>query len=73
MCYGRRPQVVHDSVASAPHLLAECHPRKNGKLTPQGVTLGSGKVVWWKGSKDAEHEWPATITNRVNGRGCPTA
>jgi len=38
-------------------------------LTPNNVTSGSGKKVWWKCEKG--HEWDAIIGNRAKGRGCP--
>ena len=34
------------------------------------MTLYAGKKVWWK-CKECNHEWPASIANRSNGRGCP--
>src|SRR6266851_5044227 len=58
---------------SATHceLAAEWHPTKNGDLTPASVTSGSGKKVWWRCRVDPTHEWQSTITNRVQGNGCP--
>ena len=52
-----------------PDLAAEWHPTKNGDLTPQMVTPGSNKKVWWLGK--CGHEWEALINNRSNGNGCP--
>ena len=52
-----------------PELVAEWHPTKNGDLTPQDVTAGSGKKVWWLCAEG--HEWKATVGNRSLGRGCP--
>ncbi len=54
-----------------PRLAAEWHPEKNGGLTPQNVTPGSGKRVWWRCSREPTHEWKAVIASRVIGRGCP--
>ena len=49
---------------------SEWHPTKNLDLTPEMVTLGSNKKVWWLG-KDCGHEWISMITNRVRlGHGC---
>ncbi len=39
-------------------------------ISPDEVTVMSGKTVWWKCSKCA-HRWPARIADRSNGRGCP--
>lgn len=52
-----------------PKLAAEWHPTKNGSLTPDMVTKGSNKKVWWKCGQG--HEWQAQINKRSSGRGCP--
>ena len=33
-------------LSSYPHLVKEWHPTKNGELTPNDFTHGSGKKVW---------------------------
>ena len=55
------------------HLVKEWHPTKNGNLTPNKVTHGSQKKVWWKCSVSDDHEWETTISARTaKGRGlCP--
>jgi hypothetical protein len=50
-------------------LVNEWHPTRNGDLTPEQVTSGSGKKVWWKCSRG--HEWETILSNRTNGSGCP--
>jgi len=52
-----------------PEVADEWHPSRNSPLTPDGVHAKSHLEVWWKCSR--EHEWPAKISNRANGRGCP--
>ena len=52
-----------------PELAKEWHLSKNGDLTPNDVTIGSGKTVWWLGK--CGHEWEATINERHRGYGCP--
>ena len=42
---------------------------KNFPLTPEDVTFGSHKKVWWKCHMG--HEWRASITSRNRGNGCP--
>jgi predicted secreted protein len=69
-CIGWRPTPPCDLVATDPRLVAEWHPKKNGKLTPNDVTLGSGKLVWWKCPKARDHEWQCAAGNRVK-QGCP--
>jgi hypothetical protein len=54
-----------------PLISKEWHPSKNGDLTPNDVTLGSGKKVWWKCDKADDHEWYAQIASRIKGRNCP--
>ena len=61
-----------------PELAAQWDYGKNGSLTPENVTAGSGKKVWWRMSYDDEKTgrcfnflWQATIASRVNGAGCP--
>ena len=53
-----------------PELLSEWDYEKNNKIiSPDEVTVGSNKKVWWKCSV-CGNEWQATIKNRVNGSGC---
>ena len=52
-----------------PELLSEWDYDKNSPLTPDNVTSGSNKKVWWKCSHG--HEWLAVIYHRVKGVGCP--
>ncbi len=56
-----------------PELAKEWHPTKNGVRKPSDVTLGSGRVVWWRCSLDPRHEWKSKVLNRTRGRGsgCP--
>ena len=54
-----------------PGLVDEWHPSKNGDLTPDDVSHGSKKEVWWICIKDKNHVWPARIYSRArNGNGC---
>ncbi|MCL1882925.1 MAG: zinc-ribbon domain-containing protein, partial [Defluviitaleaceae bacterium] len=52
-----------------PELSKQWHPIKNGKLTPNDVTPGVSKKVWWLCEK--EHEWQASVNNRSKGNKCP--
>lgn len=56
--------------------LATVHPElivewsdKNSPLTPDSVTFGSNKKVWWKGA--CGHEWETSIKARSSGEKCP--
>ena len=55
--------------------LAEVHPElitewseKNLPLTPDDITFGSNKKVWWKGT--CGHEWQTSVKARSNGEKC---
>lgn len=52
----------------SPHLVPEWHPQLNGALTPDLVTAGSQRMVWWRCAEG--HEWRATVRGRTGGRGC---
>lgn len=57
---------------SAPELAKEWHPTLNLPLLPEAVKPGSTKVkIWWICSKNPEHVWQSTPSNRTKGRGCP--
>ena len=58
-----------DLATTAPALLAQWHPTKNGDLYPQEIKAKSGMKVWWQCEKG--HEWQATPLKRSQGRGCP--
>ena len=56
--------------------LAEVHPElvsewseKNLTLTPDDITFGSNKKVWWRGA--CGHEWQTSVKARSNGEKCP--
>ncbi len=38
-------------------------------FSPDEISAGSGKKVWWHGF--CGHDWEASVKNRVNGAGCP--
>ena len=40
-----------------PELIAEWHPTKNIDITPQEISYGSAKKVWWKCNKGGEVKW----------------
>ena len=56
--------------------LAEVHPElitewseKNLPLTPDDITFGSNKKVWWKGT--CGHKWQTSVKARSNGEKFP--
>jgi DNA-directed RNA polymerase subunit RPC12/RpoP len=54
-----------------PELAKQWHPTKNGDLTPNNLTPGSSKKVWWKCDKGDDHEWETSPKHRKNGTKCP--
>jgi hypothetical protein len=54
-----------------PHLVEQWDAEKNGTLSPDEVTQGSGRRVWWRCSAGPDHSWRASPNNRTNGTGCP--
>ena len=68
----------NDLATLRPDLAKEWHPTKNGTLTPDKVTCGSKKIVWWMLEyydpileKNFLFEWKAKIGARTLGGGCP--
>jgi len=70
-CSGKKPSKENNLKFLFPKVAKEWHPTKNGNLTPEDVTRGSTRKVWWKCLK--EHEWKTTVANRTgkNSRNCP--
>ena len=71
-CAGR--QVLpgfNDLKSQMPEVAAQWHPTLNGGLTPEMVTLGSRKKVWWQCPYG--HVWKAIINSRTGKDkcGCP--
>lgn len=54
-----------------PAIAVQWHPDLNGTLTPEMVTPGSSKSVWWRCSDG--HVWKAVISSRTGKgkHGCP--
>ena len=52
-----------------PSLLDEWDYDKNGTLSPNMVTTGSDKKVWWV--CNLGHSYQATVSARTSGKGCP--
>ena len=58
---GRRGFDMSNSLAAVhPELIAEWS-EKNLPLTPDSITFGSNKKVWWKGA--CGHEWTAVLSS----------
>ncbi len=60
----------NDLSTTNPDISAMWDAEKNYPLTPEEVTAGCNKEVWWKGR--CGHEWKDKINNRVHcGTSCP--
>ena len=57
----------NDLATTHPEIASQWHPAKN-ELTPQQVTIGAEKKIWWVCEK--EHEWQALVYSRQHN-GCP--
>ena len=71
-CAGRRVLAgFNDLATKAPAVAAQWHPTLNGRLTPEMVTAGSHRKVWWQCSLG--HVWKAAIYSRAGAQecGCP--
>jgi hypothetical protein len=64
-CAGKRASSTNRLSTAAPLVAAQWHPTKNGTLTPDDVTRGSDRRVWWRCPKGPDHEWEATIGTRT--------
>ena len=71
-CAGKKVLTgFNDLATTQPEIAAQWHPTLNGSLTPQMVTAGSHKKVWWICAEG--HIWKAAIYSRAGKqkRGCP--
>ncbi|HEU5376627.1 MAG TPA: zinc-ribbon domain-containing protein [Ktedonobacteraceae bacterium] len=70
-CTRKKASPSTSLAALHPNLAEQWHPTKNGTQSPDQVTTGSGKRVWWKCPAGPEHEWLATINERTAYPSCP--
>lgn len=71
-CAGRKVLPGFNDLATLePKVAAQWHPTLNGTLTPQMVTTGTHRKVWWE--CDLGHVWRAAIYSRTGLKkcGCP--
>ena len=61
----------NDLATRQPEIAAQWYQPLNGELTPEMVTLGCNKKVWWQCEKG--HVWQAVIYSRCGAQkaGCP--
>ena len=69
-CSGRRVLKGYNDLATVnPSLAKEWDYEKNAPLSPEDISAGSHRKIWWKCSKG--HSWEAVVDNRSQGSGCP--
>ncbi|HIG59057.1 MAG TPA: hypothetical protein EYQ21_06680, partial [Flavobacteriales bacterium] len=64
-----KPDLSNSLAISFPNIASELSKDKNGGLTPEKITKGSSKKLWWK-CKVCEHEWRTLVHTRQRA-GCP--
>jgi len=71
ICAGRIVFAGYNDLGSKnPAIAAEWDYEANGSLTPEQVTIGSGRRVVWKCAPHG-HQWVAAVSSRTKGNGCP--
>ena len=60
---------VNDLATLRPDIAEEWH-RKRNSLSPEQVSVGSDRRVWWQ-CKQFGHEWQELVGARTRGYGCP--
>lgn len=72
-CAGRKVLAGFNDLATThPDVAAQWHPDLNGSLTPQQVTAGSNRRIWWICPEG--HVWRTAVYNRTGKKrqtGCP--
>jgi len=64
-CDGRKLSVTNSLEKKFPRIAKEWHAEKNRDLTPADVTFKDTKKVWWKCNEGSDHEWKATVADRI--------
>lgn len=63
-CSGLRASSTNSVASLYPSIAEEWDKRRNGKLKPSDVTVGSHRKVWWRCKYG--HSWQQTVRNRIN-------
>jgi hypothetical protein len=64
------PNAKKSLAETHPEVAKQWHPTLNGDLTPNDVTRGSEKKVWWKCDKGEDHEYITQVNVKSRGIGC---
>jgi hypothetical protein len=68
-CSGLKAVKSNSISTTHPELLSSWNYDLN-IISPEQVTAGSGKSVWWKCPIGLDHQWQSIVVNRVKGNGC---
>ena len=71
ICQNRKTEISNCLITTNPEIAKQWHPTKNGTLTPNDVTAGSKKKIWWTCDKGPDHIWRAALEKRLKGSDCP--
>lgn len=65
------PRIKYEAPLSETHptLAHEWHPTRNLPLTPEQVTAGSKRKIWWQCPVDRTHHWQMSLNYRVRAGG----
>jgi hypothetical protein len=71
-CRGLRVTPESSLAGLFPEVAKEWHPTKNGSLTPSDVPRGTLRRVWWRCSRNPQHEWCTSVLARTGPKTrCP--
>lgn len=72
-CSNKKVTIDNCLLTTHSHLAIQWHPTLNKDLTPNDVTSGSHKSVWWQCTKNSNHVWKAVIKSRLRAEknNCP--
>ena len=70
-CAGRKIVKSNCLTTTHPTIVSQWNFAKNSNLTPDMISAGSDRKVWWKCCVANDHEWMASIGCVVRGTGCP--
>lgn len=71
-CAGKRVCYDESLKSLFPELAEQWHPTLNEDVTPDQVTPGSDRLIWWICKKGPDHVWKDSVRHRaLSGTKCP--
>lgn len=73
ICSGHAVDETNCLSNKRPEIAKEWHPTKNGTISPNQISCGNDKRVWWQCSRIKCHEWIASVCSRTGKKNtdCP--